>query len=243
MGKKKGKHKTYIGLPVYREVLPQTVVSLLSVSQRFDNIDFGVYAGCYIEHARNNLAELARRENADRILFVDGDVSFTLDDYVDMHRAMNESPDSGAICGMYSSHKDSEKLIVGFMHDDGSMLMEAECQKRGWEAIENKSLVPVDKAGAGFMMVDMKVFDKIDPPWFNTITEAGRFWGEDTYFLQLLKHNGYSPKINGGVVVTHTGPTPHKPEVGDHSAKLLELYDCAIETHKQQNEVSNEVSN
>ena len=234
--KKTGKHKTYVALPVYREVLPQTVVSLLTLANQFEKIEFGVFVGAYIEHARNNLVELARDvKGVDRILFVDGDVSFTMEDYVNLHKALNKDPGMGAVCGMYSSHKDSKKLIVGWMNDDGSMPLEAENQKRGWEAIASGDVVEVDKAGAGFMMVDMKVFDKIDPVWFATIVEAGHFWGEDTYFLQLLKKNGYRPSIHGGVVVTHTGPTDHRPEINDDSKMLREILDRTIE----QAEVSN----
>jgi hypothetical protein len=230
--------KTYVGLPVYREVLPQTMVSLLSICQLFDNTDFAVIDGCYIENARNTLAEMGRRQEFDRMLFVDSDISFTIDDYLELHKALDDDPQSGAMCGMYSSHKNSDKLIVGFFDEDGGMPLEAECQERGWQAIESGDPIPVDKAGAGFMLVDMGVFEKIPPPWFNTITEAGRFWGEDTYFLQLLKQHGYVPKIHGGVVVTHTGPTPHKPELTDKTEELRKIYRLAT----SQNETSNEVS-
>ena len=231
--------KTYIALPVYREVLPQTMVSLLSICQLFCNTDFAVIDGAYIENARNTLAEMGRRQEFDGLLFVDSDISFTVDNYIDIHKALDDDPQAGAMCGMYSGHKNSNKLIVGFFSENGDALLEAECQERGWQAIESGEPVPVDKAGAGFMLVDMDVFEKIPPPWFNTITEAGRFYGEDTYFLQLLKHNGYTPKIHGGVVVTHTGPTPHKPELTDDTENLRAIYKLAV----SQNETSKEVSN
>ena len=235
--------KTYVGIPVYREVLPQTLVSLLGVCQAFGNTDFAVIDGCYIEHARNTLAEMGRQNGFERLLFVDSDISFTNDDYIKIQKALNDDPQAGAMCGMYSGHKSTDKLIVGFFDENGNTILEAECQERGWQAIEKGEPVPVDKAGAGFMLVDMSVFEKIPPPWFNTITEAGRFWGEDTYFLQLLKHHGYVPKIHGGIVVTHTGPTPHKPEVTDKVERDREVYRYVMEQKEKANEPSNGVSN
>ncbi|MHC4073411.1 MAG: hypothetical protein ACYTGS_15480 [Planctomycetota bacterium] len=120
-------------------------------------------------------------------------------------------------------------------------------QLKGWGHVENGDIVEVDKAGTGFMLIDTEVFKKIPPLWFATMAEAGDFWGEDTYFLQLLKHHGYRPSCDFGVMVEHIGPTPHRPDIlSDQTKKQIALYKEQKENFERiqsDNETSNEVSN
>jgi hypothetical protein len=232
--------KTFVALPLYRIVEPETCVSLLNLSQMFGPglVTFGTKQGAYIEHARNELCQRAVKAGADRVLFVDGDVSFDIEDYTRLQEQLDKDPGMGMVSGMYSGHKDGDWLIIGWMNEDGSMWLEDDCQLRGREMIRDKSVESVDKCGAGFMLINREVFEKIPPLWFATMAEAGEFWGEDTYFIQLLKQNGFRPSVDGGVVVSHTGPTPHKPEYNKHMEKQIEQY----KHFKQARETSNEVS-
>jgi hypothetical protein len=201
-------------------------------------ITFGTKQGAYIEHARNELCHMAIQAGADRVLFVDGDVGFTVEDYVRLQEQLDKDPGMGMVSGMYSGHADEDWLIIGWMYEDGSMWLEDDCQLRGREMIRDKRVEQIDKCGAGFMLIDRPVLDKIPPLWFATMAEAGEFWGEDTYFIQLLKQHGYRPSVDGGVVVSHTGPTRHLPRYDAHMEKQIEQY----KQLKQARETSNEVS-
>ena len=232
--------KTFVALPIYRAMEPETIVSLLDLSQMLGPglVTFGTLQGAYIEHARNDLAHRAVKADAGRVLFVDADISFEYEDYVRLQEKLDADPGMGMVCGMYSGHKDTDFLIVGWMAEDGHMWLEDDCQLRGLEMIRDKSVEEVDKAGAGFMLVNREVFEKIPPLWFATMAEAGDFWGEDLYFIQLLKQHGFRPSMDGGVVVTHTGPTPHRPVIDARNENRIEQY----KHFKQARETSNEVS-
>ena len=237
--------RTFVALPLYRTIQPETFVSCLNLSQVYgpERVTFGTREGAYIEHARNELVMEAKKSGADRVLFVDGDMGFTCDDYARLHEQLDKDPGLGMISGMYSGHADGDWLIVGWMEPDGSMWLEDDCQLRGREMIRDKSVEVVDKCGAGFMLIDMGVFEKIPPLWFATMAEAGEFWGEDTYFIQLLKQNGYRPSVDGGVVVSHTGPTKHLPEYNKFMEKQIEQYKYFKDKREANpKEVNNEVS-
>jgi hypothetical protein len=225
MGQSKAK-KVLVGVPVYRDITQRTVISLLQLSQRFQNIDFHIQSGCYIEHSRNSIANLAVQRGYDRLLFVDGDVSFGTKDYSRLVMALDEDPEMGMVCGIYSTWSGDNLIVAGWMNDDGSMWLEADCQKYAKDLIRKQEVHPIDKAGAGFMLIDVDVFRKIPPLWFMNMTEMGELAGEDFYFIQLLKHNGYKPSGHFGVVCGHTGPTVHFPNLDEEEA----------------NEPSNEVS-
>jgi hypothetical protein len=235
----------YVGVPSYRYIESSTTASLLGLQGAYDGpIGFELPTGCYIEHARNNIAKNAADNGTDLLLFVDSDIAFEVDDFVRLYRDLEENPQMGAVCGIYTDWQGRHQLICGWLEDNGEFGYEFDNQKRAWEHVEKGDIVPVDKAGTGFMLIDVDVFRKIPPFWFATMVEAGHFWGEDTYFLHLLKHHGYSPSCDFGVKVTHTGPTRHKPDLDYKPIKDLHEYyqSNRLNPETGQIETSNEVS-
>lgn len=204
----------HIGIPAYREVNANTVTSVINLQSSYKGkIGVQVLSGCYIEFARNEIAENACNLGAERLLFVDADMAFTLDDFAKLSADLDRDPGMGAVCGIYMGWGGKENLICGWWEDGMDVpVLERDNQLRGWEHIKNKEIVEIDKAGTGFMLINTEVFKKIPPLWFATMAEAGAFWGEDTYFIQLLKKHGYRPSCDFGVCVTHIGPTPHTPK-------------------------------
>jgi len=233
--------KLYVGVPAYRMVNPETVTSLLNLVGEYPGaVGFEVLSGCYIEHARNNIAKMALDSGADLLLFVDADMQFDYVDFLKLHEELEKDPGMGAVCGIYVGWGGKNRLICGWEDEDGSLGMEHDQQIRGWEHVKNGDLVPVDKAGTGFMLIDMRVFKKIPPIWFTTMVEAGSFWGEDTYFLHLLKHNGYRPSCDFSVRIKHVGPTVNDVLYDNPiTQEQIEAYNMLKE---RANETSKEVS-
>ncbi|MHC4363764.1 MAG: hypothetical protein ACYSTZ_13145 [Planctomycetota bacterium] len=239
----------HVGIPAYREVNANTVTSLINLQATYKGkIGVQILSGCYIEHARNEIANKAVSMGAKRLLFVDADIAFSIDDFVRLSRDLDRDPGMGAVCGIYVGWGGGNGLICGWWPNGmDNTAYEHDNQLKGWGHVENGDIVEVDKAGTGFMLIDTEVFKKIPPLWFATMAEAGDFWGEDTYFLQLLKHHGYRPSCDFGVMVEHIGPTPHRPDIlSDQTKKQIALYKEQKENFERiqsDNETSNEVSN
>jgi hypothetical protein len=232
----------YVGVPAYRMVNPETATSLLKLVGDYPGaIGFEVLSGCYIEHARNNIAKMAQDAGADRLLFVDSDMQFKYEDFIRLSDDLDKDPGMGAVCGIYVGWGGANRLICGWMDEEGDLGMEYDQQIKGWEHVENGDIVEVDKAGTGFMLIDMDVFEKIPPVWFATMVEAGSFWGEDTYFIHLLKHHGYRPSCDFRVRVKHVGPQVSKVE--HDSPTTQEQIQGYKELRRRANETNKEVSN
>jgi len=61
----------------------------------------------------------------------------------------------------------------------------------------------VDSVGLGACLIDMRVFDKIDPPYFNwtLASEGGK--SEDILFCEKLQENGFGILVDGRVIAKH----------------------------------------
>ena len=65
-------------------------------------------------------------------------------------------------------------------------------------------LTPVDCSGLAFTLIDMKVFDKIERPWFPLeMHKDGRVDGEDTTFHRKAMSAGFTAWVDPEVYVGH----------------------------------------
>lgn len=55
----------------------------------------------------------------------------------------------------------------------------------------------------GCMMVNMEIFNKLEPPYFRTISTDDEKCTDDLYFCDLVNKAGYSILAHGGVVCSH----------------------------------------
>ena len=70
---------------------------------------------------------------------------------------------------------------------------------------EEGDLIEVDRTAGGCILFNMKVFDKIDPPWFEVEkTENGMIkLGEDYNFCDKLRNAGYKIYVDTSIVAEH----------------------------------------
>lgn len=161
-----------------------------------------------ISVARNTLVEQALAINADYLFFLDSDI-------------VMESPSDPnvALSQLYqimnkSTNKDdkdykSGRIISGWYRAK---------QKTGfstaaWIKYQDKGFTPigswkgnylsVDVAGAGFMLIDMKVFKDVPPPWFVWNDPQGI--SEDFYFCLLAKQYGFDTRVFSDIKLSHLG--------------------------------------
>ena len=182
----------------YRDVCSYTAASLLSLAKTFPGLEFALYTGMNTPEAR--IAAVKACEE-DYLLFVDSDIVFTLNDFVMILDTLIKNPDLGALSALYYKWS-NDAPIAGWLQEDGEWLPGDKVLYRVDKYKKKKAVEEVDSAGAGFLLIDTKVFEDLEEPWF----VLGPGMTEDTYFLQKIKEKGFKPSIHFGVEVGHIGP-------------------------------------
>lgn len=123
-------------------------------------------------------------EEYDAFLFVDSDISFSLNNVLKLIESKKE-----IIGSPYLKHDDRGLYSTGNFHKEifGST-------KFNYSIIE-KGLKQVDFTGTGFLLIQRNVFEILEYPWFEPIkVEYGNqaeVVGEDIAFCMKAKQNGF----------------------------------------------------
>ena len=67
----------------------------------------------------------------------------------------------------------------------------------GWDMHHtNGPLVPVNRIGCGFLLIDSEVFSKVERPWFKVLWNKDQIVSEDVYFIRQAKKKGYTTYVD-----------------------------------------------
>ena len=122
---------------------------------------------------RNMLVTLAREQGATHILFIDADMTFP-------NNALDRLVAHGKdIVGATAARRKGRTDAVGNTLDGGPLHFD-------------EPLVRMELLGLPFMLIDLKVFEKLRAPWFaEPPTEDGGLVAEDEYFCDAALAAGY----------------------------------------------------
>lgn len=126
---------------------------------------------------RNKLVQQARENNATHILFIDADMVIPVNG---LERLLNH--DKEIVCAT-AAGRVSEDSLAGKMHG---------CPVDPLDQTPNKKLVEMSLVGLPFMLIDMKVFDKIPKPYFAEPERNEDIVAEDQYFCEKARAAGFS---------------------------------------------------
>jgi len=140
-----------------------------------------------IDMLRNALVTMAQGACCSHLIMVDTDMVYP-EDTIQKLMSYNE-PIVGALCFRRSPP------FEPFMIKDDKYI-------RTWEP---GSLVEVDRTGTGCLLIDMRVFDTLKKPWFETVTneKGGIILGEDFNFCDKAREAGYSIFVDTSTEVGH----------------------------------------
>lgn len=144
---------------------PQCLGELMAMTRGFDAMMMGVEMGCSIPQARTALVKKACDRGASHILFLDDDMSFppnTADRLLGHGKQI--------IAANYTSRGFPLKPL-------------AQVRKVSVQSKERIGIQRVDRAPTGVMLIDLRVFDKIGLPWFDTPWVDDEHQMTDDYFL------------------------------------------------------------
>lgn len=188
--------KIFIAIPAYRGIVcPQFLDSLEATTQKLKElgIDFEIHiqqGNCYIQMARNNLAEKFMQSESTTMVFLDDDISWEPEAFVEL---INSPYDVTA--GVYPLKTKKLQFPVLF-----------NCDKDGVPLCDHNGYISSAGVPTGFLAIKRKVFEDIKNAnphlafkdlnretleleegfdWFPQGVRDGRWVGEDFAFCRL----------------------------------------------------------
>ncbi len=150
----------------------------------------------YRQEARQAIVKAAQENKATHLLMLDDDQTFDPDCFDKLW--------SGMIAG-----KEEPKMLSGLYFTRGPWT--APCifklTKEGtapYFYYDHDAIMEVDVVGFGFVLFDMTLFERINPPWFNLAIG----FGEDAAFCARMIQAGIQPMVHTGCKVGHIMETP-----------------------------------
>jgi len=164
--------------------------------------------GMRVDHAREKLAEDALNA-ADKqpnkkhwVLWIDSDLLFEPTDIIALTREFRRHTDFiDGIAGVYA---DRWKHGTALMSDDTCHeILEGVDYEPG-------DIVEVGNPPMGFFMHEVRLFRELERPWFQCssphtclTSEGGSPGGEDLYFFQKIREQGFRLWVHTGVIAGH----------------------------------------
>lgn len=181
-----------IGLPVHGNVNPAVVASLLSLTS---NINYPgkvhLQSNCYVHDARNKIVNEAQKLGASYLMFIDADMVFPPDG---VNRLVEQDKD--IIGGLYYRRQPPHLPTINQVDGDRLIVPRKFPKDKPFE---------VFALATGFMLINMKVFEKIKPPWFYFGNFHGRSMGEDVYFCRKAHDAGFKIWCDPTIPLGHVG--------------------------------------
>ncbi len=149
---------------------------LTQLGESFARATYQVELGYATDMARNRLVKFAREGKYSHILFIDDDMSFP--------------PNAAARLLAHG------KAIVGANYTCRVFPVVPLAGKDGWRVYSGgkTGIEQVDFVPTGMMLVETRVFDDIELPWFQSTFQPGDPWefmSDDVYFCNKARKQGH----------------------------------------------------
>lgn len=156
-------------------------------------IDFELHIVCgsVITESRTQLANLALKQNATHLLWLDSDMHFPPGVFEQLYKHKKD-----IVAANYSTRY-APYQSVAFLDSNNVNL----------RLTEKKGLHRVWAVGMGCMLTDVSVFKELPKPWFNHEynRETDNFSGEDIYFCNQAMHHGIDVFVDADIKLAHFG--------------------------------------
>lgn len=207
----KRKRRVFIGIPCYQDVSYQTLEDYMRFSfhlgRRLQDYDFflGVKPKSEQFRARNALVEGALQVGADYMLMIDDD---HIIDFEGLAGTTSDGVDHYNFIKVLLDHLEEGRAdIVGpiYYHRGGTVspVVMMEGEMGGYKYLQDHELTgglqEVDVQGGGCMLINMKIFDKIEHPWFAPEFE----YGTDIQVCRKAKKFGYKVCTDSSIEIGH----------------------------------------
>lgn len=194
--------KITIAIPTNREIKPKMMESLLKVVT-YSQHDYHILLadrGYTVAENRNYAVIQAMRNKSDYLLFVDDDMVFPENT---LERLLTNKKE---IVGVATNKKVLPKQSTIGLFDENGEYKDPE-RHPDWEMKLPDELFKAFFVGGGVLLIDMKVFEKIEKPYFEFITnEDGMVTdGEDGMFCKKAQKAGFDTWCDPTLTIGHIG--------------------------------------
>lgn len=211
--------KVLIGIPMMDAMLQEPVMSLINLRDgaKYNNAIL-LKGSTYIHTARNQLVYNAVDAGATHLMFIDSDMQYTANDF---NKLMDTAiqKDLDIIGGLYvSRYNPKQNIVKKIVYQDGfRQMVDLNDLPTTTEPFE------VDAIGTGFMLINMRVFKELEPPFFfytepmtfglKTVRFPNNEVGEDVSFCLYAKENGFKVWCDPTLEIGHVGRKVYKHEM------------------------------
>ena len=191
------KQRILVGICAYNNFPPETVASLLSLYRNSKSpMQIRIEPYTYIHVARTNLLHEAVEENATHLMFIDSDMVFSYDA---VDKLVSQEKD--IIGGLYKKRIEPHDPVIKII-DKGKLIQPPD---------ERGTTFQVDVAGTGFLLINMNVFKKMEPPFFyhghgeDFGLKANDLYdlGEDVTFCLKARASGFDIFVDPTLEIGH----------------------------------------
>lgn len=181
--------KVMIAVPTFENIYPDTMKCIWDLRDATEGaeLSFEFVRGYTVDVARTECANLARERGADRLLFVDNDITF---DPVFLNFLMEHDED--VVLGYYLHRGEDRPGMTNLCKTGQRNYTEQVSADEMAEALaDGYDLVEVKGGGLGFALIRTSVFDRFLYPWFRFIEwGTGGYLSEDLYFSEQCARCG-----------------------------------------------------
>jgi hypothetical protein len=186
------KRKIMLAVPTDRSILQETVHSLVNICYRNDVVYLSA-KGAPLDQFRNGIVRtFMQHDDCTHLMMMDSDIT-PPSNIVDLLLEC-DCPMAGALVPINLAGMVVSNAIV----KDGDRRV----YLTSWG--DKKAPFEVDALGTGCVLIERKVFEAIEWPWFkDVLTADGERTGEDIYFSDKAKKAGFTHKVHPKAVCGH----------------------------------------
>lgn len=181
--------KVFIAVPTYENIYPDTMKCIWDLREATEGVElmFDFVRGYTVDNARNKCVHAAKAAGADRILFVDNDMTFDPEflNYLLEH-------DEDVVMGYYLHRGGDEPGRKTNLCKTGqrSYIEQITVEEMEDAYQDDYDLVEVKGGGLGFCLIRLSIFDRFLYPWFRFCEwGTGGVLSEDLYFSEQCANN------------------------------------------------------
>lgn len=184
-----------VAIPSMGSIKTFTVASIVHILGTMKiPVYFSLPVHTYIHEARRICVEEARQTGCSHLFFLDSDM---------------------LVCGdVIMKLAEHNKMVVGALYNEKKMppVHTVKVMENGKLEIKNTDNLPRQifkcyAVATGCMLIDMRVFDKLEKPWFfYNYFEDGRIdYGEDVWFCDRVQKAGFDVWCDPTIDIRHIG--------------------------------------
>ena len=185
-----------IALPCINENMPTKFVdSFFAITRSVGHVYLRPRTHGPIDSVRNELVDMARAFDVTHIWFCDTDQIYPQNVLNDLLKRMSENDIDILAAKVHRRYPPYDPILYRGTINKWTAVSEDEWTKGG--------LVEVDSTGMGSVLIDMKVFEKIDRPYFQWLPHQTPPVGEDAYFYGQVKKAGFKIFVDCDISIGH----------------------------------------